>query len=116
MQINRGLNCTGRSSNGGSVFGSVTGLTPFNQFLSLRGVVNMSGGLLEEACMGVITSTCWLNYTIAVRGFRNQTLHVARMTCPLICRVGKACEIADLFVWGAPLSQARSLGHPTVSP
>jgi len=99
-----GLNCS-TSGNGGQVSSSISGLMPFNEFISLRGQV---GGIMGDLCLGLMSSECYLNYTVkasSVATDGSAVVHESRMLAPLVCRAGQGCELSDLFVWGGPLKQ-----------
>jgi len=81
---------------------------PFNEFISLRGQV---GGIMGDLCLGLMSSECYLNYTVkasSVATDGSAVVHESRMLAPLVCRAGQGCELSDLFVWGGPLKQQAS--------
>jgi hypothetical protein len=99
-----GLNCS-TSGDGGQVSSSISGLMPFNEFISLRGQV---GGIVGDLCLGLMSSECYMNYTVkasSVAADGSAVVYESHMIAPLVCRAGQGCELSDLFVWGGPLKQ-----------
>jgi hypothetical protein len=97
---------------GRAMWAEVTGASPFNTFIALRGrVSSLRNATALNRCRGMVSSPCSLRYSVSVRGRpaapNSSWAPVSNTTLafPLVCP-GKAatCEAGDLFVLGAPLS------------